>query len=279
MSRLLSADFAKLKKNKFFWICTIGLFLFGVFMAAMHHIAMIQQNDDPHLTNVLFVYALVVAILIPAFVSLFIGTEYSDGTVRNKLVIGHTRQNIYLSSLISSSTAGLIFCLSYLAGALLVGVPLTGIEEGTLQGIVILVLLSLLMSGAFTALCTITALLCQNRALTVVINILSACFLLVMSIYVMNKLLEPETYMGTYLDTSTGKITAGEEIKNPDYLEGTERDIYQFFNDFLPTGQSVNISQAGGVSGNPGLMAAYSAGIIIVSTGIGIFSFKKRDIK
>lgn len=279
MSRLLSADFAKLKKNKFFWICTIGLFLFGVFMAAMQHIAMIQQNDDPHLTNVLFVYALVVAILIPAFVSLFIGTEYSDGTVRNKLVIGHTRQNIYLSSLISSSTAGLIFCLSYLAGALLVGVPLTGIEEGTLQGIVILVLLSLLMSGAFTALCTITALLCQNRALTVVINILSACFLLVMSIYVMNKLLEPETYMGTYLDTSTGKVTAGEEIKNPDYLEGTERDIYQFFNDFLPTGQSVNISQAGGVSGNPGLMAAYSAGIIIVSTGIGIFSFKKRDIK
>lgn len=279
MSRLLSADFAKLKKNKFFWICTIGLFLFGVFMAAMHHITMIQQNDDPHLTNVLFVYALVVAILIPAFVSLFIGTEYSDGTVRNKLVIGHTRQNIYLSSLISSSTAGLIFCLSYLAGALLVGVPLTGIEEGTLQGIVILVLLSLLMSGAFTALCTITALLCQNRALTVVINILSACFLLVMSIYVMNKLLEPETYMGTYLDTSTGKVTAGEEIKNPDYLEGTERDIYQFFNDFLPTGQSVNISQAGGVSGNPGLMAAYSAGIIIVSTGIGIFSFKKRDIK
>lgn len=202
-----------------------------------------------------------------------------QGIIELRELILKLNRERQITFLISSSTAGLIFCLSYLTGALLVGVPLTGIEEGTLQGIVILVLLSLLMSGAFTALCTITALLCQNRALTVVINILSACFLLVMSIYVMNKLLEPETYMGTYLDTSTGKVTAGEEIKNPDYLEGTERDIYQFFNDFLPTGQSVNIAQAGGVSGNPGLMAAYSAGIIIVSTGIGIFSFKKRDIK
>ena len=35
MNRLLSADFTKLKKNKFFWICMIGMFLFGIFMAVI----------------------------------------------------------------------------------------------------------------------------------------------------------------------------------------------------------------------------------------------------
>ena len=37
-----------------------------------------------------------------------------------------------------------------------------------------------------------------------------------------------------------------EDVPNPSYLRGTEREVYQFFNDFLPTGQAVNITQAGG---------------------------------
>ena len=117
MSRLLSADFAKLKKNKFFWICMIGMFLFGIFMAVMNYISTRQYGDyEAQITNVLFIYALTVAILIPAFVSLFVGTEYSDGTIRNKMIIGHTRTCIYLSNLIVSSTAGLGFCISYIVG-------------------------------------------------------------------------------------------------------------------------------------------------------------------
>ena len=35
-----------------------------------------------------------------------------------------------------------------------------------------------------------------------------------------------------------------DDVPNPSYLRGTEREIYQFFNDFLPTGQAVNITQA-----------------------------------
>ena len=45
MSRLLSADFAKLRKNKFFWICMAGMFLFGVFMAIMDYISTLQYGD------------------------------------------------------------------------------------------------------------------------------------------------------------------------------------------------------------------------------------------
>lgn len=135
------------------------------------------------------------------------------------------------------------------------------------------------MSIAFTALCVLTALLCQNKALTAVVNILAACFLLVISIYIMNKLSEPEVYPGYSVMTDSGEVEVLENEPNPDYLRGTEREIYQFFNDFIPTGQAVNITQAGGMAQSPGLLAAYSASIIIVSTGVGMFVFKKKDIK
>ena len=44
MNKLLSADFAKLKMNKFFWLCTIGMFLFGVFLMTTHYIEMNQYH-------------------------------------------------------------------------------------------------------------------------------------------------------------------------------------------------------------------------------------------
>ena len=280
MSRLLSADFAKLRKNKFFWICMAGMFLFGVFMATMDYISTLQYGDyEAQITNVLFIYPLVVAILIPAFVSLFVGTEYSDGTIRNKMIIGHTRTGIYLSDLIVCSVAGIGFCVSYIIGVLLAGLPLYTINTGILEGVAKLVLCSFAMSVAFTALCILTAMLCQNKALTAVINILAACFLLSISIYIMSRLREPEFYPGYTLNTATGEIDVSEDEPNPNYLRGTEREIYQFFNDFLPTGQAVNIPGQGELSQSPGLLAAYSASIIIVSTGIGVFAFKKRDVK
>lgn len=247
MSRLLSADFARLKKNKFFWICMIGMFLFGVFMAVMHYIAMQEYGENkPQITSILFSYALVVVFLIPAFVSLFVGTEYSDGTIRNKMIIGHTRSRIYLSNLIVCSIAGLVFCTCYLIGVFAVALPLYTIDTDILKGIMILILCSFVMSIAFTALCVLTAMLCQNKALTAVVNILAACFLLVMSIYIMNKLSEPEVYPGYSVITDSGEVEVLGNEPNPDYLRGTEREIYQFFNDFIPTGQAVNITQAGG---------------------------------
>ncbi len=258
----------------------IGMFLFGIFMATMDYISSLQSGDyEAQLSNVLFIYALTVAILIPAFVSLFVGTEYSDGTMRNKMIIGHTRLCIYLSNLIVCSVAGLGFCISYMIGAFAVAVPFYTIDPGILTGVATLVLCSFVMCVAFTALCTLTAMLCQNKALTAVINILAACFLLVISIYIMSRLSQPEMYSGYSLNTETGEIEMSEGIPNPDYLRGTEREIYQFFNDFLPTGQAANITGQLSLSGSPGLLASYSACIIIVSTGAGIFVFKKKDIK
>lgn len=279
MSRLLCADFAKLKKNRFFWLCIIGMIGFGLFMKTMEYITMQQYADEaPPLDSMLSVYSMVIGFLTAAFVSLFVGTEYSDGTIRNKIIIGHSRAAIYFSNLITCSAAGFFMCLAYLLPALAAGIPLCGIKTADFRYLAGMILCSFIMTLAFTSLCTLVGMLCQNKAMTAVITILSVCLLFVASVYISAKLNEPETYPEISAFADDGSVIDDRDVPNPGYVRGTQRQIYEFLDEFLPTGQSVILTR-GDKGASFLLMSAYSAGITAVAAGMGIFIFRKRDIK
>lgn len=279
MSRLLCADFAKLKKNRFFWLCIIGMVGFGLFMKIMEYITMQQYADEaPPLDSMLSVYSMVIGFLTAAFVSLFVGTEYSDGTIRNKIIIGHSRAAIYFSNLITCSAAGFFMCLAYLLPALAAGIPLCGIKTADFRYLAGMILCSFIMTLAFTSLCTLVGMLCQNKAMTAVITILSVCLLFAASVYISAKLNEPETYPEISAFADDGSVIDARDVPNPGYVRGTQRQIYEFLDEFLPTGQSVILTR-GDKGASFLLMSAYSAGITAVAAGIGIFIFRKRDIK
>lgn len=279
MSRLLCADFAKLKKNRFFWLCIIGMVGFGLFMKIMEYITMQQYADEaPPLDSMLSVYSMVIGFLTAAFVSLFVGTEYSDGTIRNKIIIGHSRAAIYFSNLITCSAAGFFMCLAYLLPALAAGIPLCGIKTADFRYLAGMILCSFIMTLAFASLCTLVGMLCQNKAMTAVITILSVCLLFAASVYISAKLNEPETYPEISAFADDGSVIDDRDVPNPGYVRGTQRQIYEFLDEFLPTGQSVILTR-GDKDASFLLMSAYSAGITAVAAGIGIFIFRKRDIK
>ncbi|HJC80620.1 MAG TPA: ABC transporter permease [Candidatus Mediterraneibacter excrementipullorum] len=279
MSRLLCADFAKLKKNRFFWLCIIGMVGFGLFMKIMEYITMQQYADEaPPLDSMLSVYSMVIGFLTAAFVSLFVGTEYSDGTIRNKIIIGHSRAAIYFSNLITCSAAGFFMCLAYLLPALAAGIPLCGIKTADFRYLAGMILCSFIMTLAFTSLCTLAGMLCQNKAMTAVITILSVCLLFAASVYISAKLNEPETYPEISAFADDGSVIDARDVPNPGYVRGTQRQIYEFLDEFLPTGQSVILTR-GDKGASFLLMSAYSAGITAVAAGMGIFIFRKRDIK
>lgn len=279
MSRLLCADFAKLKKNRFFWLCIIGMVGFGLFMKIMEYITMQQYADEaPPLDSMLSVYSMVIGFLTAAFVSLFVGTEYSDGTIRNKIIIGHSRAAIYFSNLITCSAAGFFMCLAYLLPALAAGIPLCGIKTADFRYLAGMILCSFIMTLAFTSLCTLVGMLCQNKAMTAVITILSVCLLFAASVYISAKLNEPETYPEISAFADDGSVIDARDVPNPGYVRGTQRQIYEFLDEFLPTGQSVILTR-GDKDASFLLMSAYSAGITAVAAGMGIFIFRKRDIK
>lgn len=279
MSRLLSADFAKLKKNKFFWLCMAGMAVFALFMKILDYVSMREYSDSvPSFESLLLIYTLVIGFLMAAFVSLFVGTEYSDGTIRNKLIIGHTRVSIYLSNLITCFAAGVMMCLAYLIPALAVSALLCRSDSTDFRMLLLMILYSFVLTLAFTSLYTLAGMICQNKALTAVITILVICFFSVASIYISAKLNEPETYPEISALADGRTVTSARQVPNPGYVRGTQREVYQFLNDFLPTGQSVILTRGDTEASTP-LLPVYSACIAVAASGIGIFIFRKQDIK
>ena len=97
MSRLLQAGFLRIRKNHIFIGGLILTFLFPAAVIINHRIETAQYGASSPLDNFLFVGPISISIILAVLCSLFVGTEYSDGTIRNKLVVGHTRTGIYFS--------------------------------------------------------------------------------------------------------------------------------------------------------------------------------------
>ena len=74
----------------------------------------------------LFTFAMFIGIVLSTFCGLFLGIEYGDGTIRNKVVVGHKRSSIYLANLITCIAAGLAMCAAFMLVYVAVGIPLIG---------------------------------------------------------------------------------------------------------------------------------------------------------
>lgn len=66
-------------------------------------------------------------------------------------------------------------------------------------------------------------------------------------------------------------------MKNPNYLTGTKRQVYEFLQDFTPGGQALQIASMD--TDAPGRLAVYDAAILLLSTSCGIIFFRRKDLK
>ena len=279
MNKLLAANFSRLFKNKVFWICCIFAFCYGVFMQTMNYLTSIASGEVPQIDDLFFSFAIWTGILLSAFISLFLGTEYSDGTIRNKLVIGHRRHDIYLSNLIVCITAGAVMCAINLVVSFAVGIPLMGGFDTGAELVFATCIGILITAAAFASICTMISMLCQNKATAAVINILLIFLLLFVSLYIRAWLEAPETVTTQSVvmgENGVSSVTT-EEVPNPVYLSGTARETCEFINDLLPTGQAVQFTNM--EAENIPLLCSYSVVITAAAGGAGTLLFTKKDIR
>lgn len=282
MVNLLSAGFLRLWRSRSFWVCLGVMAGVGVFEAVSGWRAMMDLRSSGvadaivSLDSRYFIFPFLSGILLSPFCALFTGAEYSDGTIRNKLSVGHTRAAVYFSNLVLCVTAGILFCLGYIAAVLAAGFPLLGPMRTPFPVVLWYTFCAVAMTSALAALFTMIAMLCQSKAITAVICIFLAYFLLFLGIYLNNRLSEPETYPEQQY-VQDGQIVTAAAHPNPNYVRGGKRAVYQFLYD-LPGCQAVQLATTID-TGAPPRLPLYSLAAVLLSTGSGILLFRRKNLK
>ena len=278
MRNLLCSSFLRLWKSWVFW--TGMLFMAGVSLLSISTIYReMQEIGDyfPHADNYLFSLALFLPILAAVFFGLFVGTEYSEGTIRNKIAAGHPRWAIYLSNLAVCGAAVSLMHLTAMAAVAAVGFPLIGNLEQTPQALLFLTALSLVTVLALCGIFLLLTMLIPRKALAAVVALLLAFSMLMVSMSVENSLSQPEFYPGYTIAEDGAHIPTGEQLPNPRYVSGTKRTVYLFLNDFLPSGQMLQIGKQ--ELSSPVRLPLYSLAILAGTTVCGVAVFRRMDLK
>ena len=276
MRNLLSANFLRLKKSHLFW----AILVIGAAFAGFRIFSLVSDQIDygipSNLDDALFTYAQLVGLTAAVFVSLFLGTEYSDGAIRNKVASGCSRAAIDLAGFVTVFAASVLSLIAYWIVALAAGIPLLGALRMGAGEALFTLLGVLLMTAAFCAMFTFVTMNCSSKAANAVVCILLFFVLLMASTYVSGRLEAPEFVSG-YMLSVDGEIVPTEPEPNPRYLQPGPRAVYEFFRDLLPTGQSIQYSVQAVT--NPVRLLLCSLGLAAVFTGAGIALFRRKDLK
>ena len=276
MTNLLSANLLRLRKNHLFW----GILAVGAAFAGFRIFSLVSDQIDygipSNLDDALFNYAQLVGLTAAVFVSFFLGTEYSDGTIRNKITSGCSRVNIYLSGFFTATAASFLSLAAYWIVALAAGIPLLGLPQMGAGEALFSVMGVLLMTAVFCAAFTLIAMNCSSKAASAVVCILLFFALLIASTYVFSRLDAPEFISGYQL-SANGEIVPTEPEPNPRYLQPGARAVFEFFRDLLPTGQGIQYSVQEII--NPVRLLLCSLGLTALFTGAGAALFRKKDLK
>ena len=276
MRKLLGANFFRLLHDGAFRLLTALMAFIGISMAAVNAVNIKREGAVWVMDFSLFTHVILAPILTAVFTALFIGCDYSGGTLRNKLTAGHRRINIYIANLISCYCAGVVLCAAFVIPQGVLGLALGGQIQSEPSKLLIYFGLSLALLAAFTSLFTLIAMLCQNRSHTVAGCILLVFALIFLGVYLTSSLNEPE-YLAGYSYTENGVTVEEPETKNPNYVSGTKRQIFEFLRDFTPGGQVLQISDMS--ADKPSALAAYDGIIFLLVTGAGIVFFRRKDLK
>lgn len=276
MRKLLSANFSRLWKDRIFWICLGTMLIYSVvYMLNGCRQATLDLADYNYsIDKYYFHFALSIGMFCALFSSMFFGTEHSDGTIRNKIVVGHTKTNIYIASLITTITAALLMMLVWLIGAF-VAIPALGVWRMSVPELLLYLLIAVMFIIALSAICTFVYMISTNKAYIVVISMLLILGLLVLTSMLYNGLSQPETISNVQMTLNGMEMS--EPSPNPNYVSGAMREVYEFILDFLPTGQGLKMWQL--EINNPVRMMGSSVAITLLTTLSGICIFKKKNLK
>ncbi|MBQ3692080.1 MAG: ABC transporter permease subunit [Clostridia bacterium] len=292
MSDLLAADFARLLKSQVFH----GMLLFCV-ECLMFEVIMGKFNDalsKAYLYDLMNTNFIIFGILLAIFIGLFIGSEYSDGTIRNKIIAGNSRTAIYLSNFIITVVAGFIMQVIFLILPR-VFLPMLFAKADrerkyirteflpSMSYIFQRQLVGLYIILAYTAIFLLIAMLLNSRSGATAAVMVTAILIFAAGMTVHNSLAdydpnepvdEEETVISEFDIIQTPVLFGGP----PKKLKGPKLKLYLFLDEFLPSAQSQEVD-ANKFTEKAPKYVMYDVGVTAVMTSLGMVLYRKKDLK
>ena len=278
MRKLITANFHRFSKDRFSW-CVVGIIvilsLVNVFNSARSFEAMAARGYAMSLDDYYFNQAPLIGAFLALLISMFLGTEFSEGTIRNKLCIGHKRNEIFLSNFISCAFASIVLTAVWLLSCTLL-FGLIGPLEVEVSEFVGYIFVAMGFAVSFAALYTVIGSLSSNKAMTIIYTFAVFIILAMAASALDDRLCEPEiNEIMTY--NNYGAVVMQESAPNPLYLSGMIRTVCEVALELLPNGQALLLSNV--AIECPVRAIAMSAVFTIVTLLVGGMLFKKKDIK
>lgn len=258
MIKLLRADLIRLRKSFAFRLSLVGMLVLSTFFMLIQATAM---DYTVPLSRVIFLPMSMYGVAMAAFVGVFVGTDFSDGFVRNKLLTVRKRSDFVFSQVIVS-------CVGCLIVYIIVTAFTTGIGrfyfENDVDGptfcqfFIIGIGMSLFTGCLFSAI----TLFCGNKTHAIIWCMGLAFGMLFLSMHT-NEILVQTKYK--------------EGVLNPHYVSGIRRTICSILHDINPCGQAAQLSSWKVLY--PIRASLINLLMISVTSVLGCMLFARKDIK
>lgn len=260
MRNLIYVNMMRLKKSRIFCAGIIVSMAYVAFLLIMNYQEMAYSPETViSQLNWYFLSTLpITSAFCSVFSGLFLGTEYSDGTIRNKLMVGYTRKEIYCANLVAVFLANVFV---YFAGCLVVAVvgPMFGWNLVAPMNFALRMFSGILMLGAYAGVFTLLSMLIDSKAVSA-----AGCMVFYAILFIGSPFLQAAVY--SYYETMPWNYLPDKSIQ----------PLLEFLYDFLPSGQVMQIS---GITLHPYRLPIYSVICIAITTVCGMAVFAKKDLK
>ena len=286
MSKLLRANFSRLVRSKIFWLCAVVMLLVSAGCVILFSLDAYSPSEEVGFYIDFFAFTLApyTALFSAAFTVLFLGTEYSNRTIINKLIIGHTRAHIYLADLITCLVGSVIIIAMWFIGMLPGAFVFDGFEMGV-WGVLEYFVIAVGFTAVFCSVFVLTGALAPTRVTALVIVIAAWFALMFVGNIIVDNLVNID--LVNILVEVDGKVTITEKAQ-------ARLMAFRMLSRIIPTGQAqlMALSAYGNFSMGDGtitlgLGAFYTSslpdiGLSLVMTAIitasGICLFRKKDL-
>lgn len=272
MSRILSANLFRLRRSGIFkW--TLFLTTLVTAIATVYNCLSIHgEMSEYSLETISLSTAPFIQIICAAVIILFLGTDYSEKTVRNKLFVGSARNSIYLANLITGIIIGCSINAAWLVGGL-AGLPILGAWKMPLYQVLTYVLISMLCTVSVSAVTTMICMLLRRKSIAVASTLVTIFAMIIIGSQLCDSLNQPEEYMSA--SVVDGDMVFNVE-QNSQYIGGAKRTVYEIAVHTIPLGTSIMLSNCN--LENPLADAAGSVFVTVYISAVGAAVFRRKDM-